>query len=496
TIDWENVQSIDAIVRSVGKRALALQAVDYTDEKTRRYIEVLEAAASADPQLEEEQIATLRANIWGVAKLLSDCTYVGVHVDRARVDRLLDSDGSSTLTQRTIQHLLADYGPDYLSKGMVYWTAFDTHAALNGDELCVEDLYELERRTDSVRQYKAKTSSSDAHLDSAYRMFERMAERTYTEAGERLLDYYMVAAVKLAYARLASKESKLRCDSRGRFPEDARPVVPTADGLPDYRLFQEVRNTHRLKVVALVPEEPGHPPIILCRGTAKDRNGVPYSGNLRDDAHHDIGLLSVEMSEAVLEDMICEVSKRYGPALVLGHSLGGAVGAQLVALHGGKRIPEGEFEGQWMLREFLHFGAPAPGDTARERFARVLEHRNGEHRLPMRAFFHRKDQVWYYGGDYLEGTELHLFGEKQKIRNVVVAHSKPDLLSEYKEREDVRVLGFGFDEELQKLRARYQGVADKLRSMFGTYVHEGLGALAEKKQRQVETAKLLREMAE
>ena len=130
-----------------------------------------------------------------------------------------------------------------------------------------------------------------------------------------LIDYYQIAGCLISYLP---------------FIEDDTVPGPHKD-LPNYKVHKIITNTDGLKLTVLIPEKQIDsillPPIVCCRGTTENRK------NLLDDLNPNIGEYSFNQSRDKIKETLIQAVETSGgiPAVIAGHSLGGAVAQHITA---------------------------------------------------------------------------------------------------------------------------------------------------------------------
>lgn len=134
------------------------------------------------------------------------------------------------------------------------------------------------------------------------------------------------------------------------------PVV----GEPDYKVHHIIKNKNKLHIVILVPTKKNDlfPPILCCRGTTH------RSHNFLDDVSKHIGKLSLSGSEKEVLDSLNAVTKEHGPAVITGHSLGGAISGQITVEY----CDQTNDNGIPLIKANYHFASPGVGEESAQKY--------------------------------------------------------------------------------------------------------------------------------
>ena len=129
------------------------------------------------------------------------------------------------------------------------------------------------------------------------------------DMNKRLKEYYHIMGCFVSYGKW----------KKGHEFETPHP------NLPNYEVREIIKNSKGLQIVVLtpkgdVPDGVNMPPIFCCRGTVSSN-----LHNVLDDMNNHIGQYSFEQSEEQIREVLNDVTNEYGPAVISGHSLGGAI---------------------------------------------------------------------------------------------------------------------------------------------------------------------------
>lgn len=225
-------------------------------------------------------------------------------------------------------------------------------------------------------------------------------------------DYYQISGCKISYA--GWKEGDI---IPGPHPE-----------LSDYNVHKIIKNKSGLQIICLVPtKQDGHSsPIVCCRGTTGDQN------NWVDDMKKNIGLYGFSPSEEIISQTIKELANQYGPVVVTGHSLGGAVGQILTT----KLFdPNGKTS---LIKSLYLFSSPGASNAIKQEF--LNKKTQASHLAPsVHYYYHTGDIVVLAGGGRVPATEKIKLGTysflsflRAPIQTIRTAHSWKHRISEFR----------------------------------------------------------------
>lgn len=183
--------------------------------------------------------------------------------------------------------------------------------------------------------------------------------------------------------------------------------------LPNYEVAKVITNAKGLQIVVLVPfpapTDKSVPPIFCCRGTTSN----PH--NLLDDMNAHIGQYSLQESLQEIGSTLHDVSKRFGPVIISGHSLGGAIAQGLAAEFCDHCSPEGNP----MIKATYHFNAPGVGKEVAKQYKEKISKLEAGKQPRVYAFRHIGDMVSWAGGSHIPATETNEIGEVSLKRFLV-----------------------------------------------------------------------------
>lgn len=162
----------------------------------------------------------------------------------------------------------------------------------------------------------------------------------------------------------------------------------------EYIVEKMIKNEKGLHIVVLIPSVTNPPktpsgkspkPVMAIRGSVNFES-------LIDDFKEVIGKRSLNLSIREVEETLTSITSRFGPALLCGHSLGGAICQHLVADYCDK-LP---------IDSCHLFSSPGCGDESANKFAEKLKRIPETHRT--RVYLYRNDQdlVPHGGGPHLK----------------------------------------------------------------------------------------------
>lgn len=168
------------------------------------------------------------------------------------------------------------------------------------------------------------------------------------------------------------------------------------EGMADYQVQQVITDGHGLQIVVLYPthvadasERPA--PVFCCRGTCTIHN-------LFDDLSKTIGSYSFYPARPLIEESLLEAGNAYGPVVLTGHSLGGAL-CQLMAANFCDISAE---NGHSIIKEVHMYNAPGVGAEVAKEYAQKRNALAPENRPDVYHTRHVHDIVSNGGGDHIE----------------------------------------------------------------------------------------------
>lgn len=227
-----------------------------------------------------------------------------------------------------------------------------------------------------------------------------------------LEDYYQITGCITAYGKWKKGDEIL-----GPHPN-----------LPNYEVDEVIKNRKGLQIIVLKPkgqppEGYSMPPIVCCRGTVPTN---PH--NIIDDMNRHIGQYSFQDSKDQITAALKRVTEEgETPAVVTGHSLGGAL-AQLITA---ECCDQTNALGQPLIQSAYHYNAPGVGDEVAAGYDRKVAQLPEERKPKVVSYHHASDIINLAGGAHLRPDARHEVGtlviSKQQVR---AAHSFPKLISE------------------------------------------------------------------
>jgi pimeloyl-ACP methyl ester carboxylesterase len=271
----------------------------------------------------------------------------------------------------------------------------------------------LKAKVNQTAKAAADYQALTAHQYMA--MISRIRERQMAPAEDEklfketlLADYYQVMGCIVSYGEWKEGET----------------VLGPGHGLPDYKVHKVIKNEQGLQIVVLEPlTKAGIPasPIFCCRGTTANLH------NFLDDLNHHIGDYSFQASREEIGKTLQKLAENYGPAIITGHSLGGAIAQLITATFGDRKTTTGKPQ----IEAVHHFCAPGVGQQAANRFRKIPK----ESRPKVYQYYHARDIVPLAGGPHLPTDKITLIGSVKitdflSTQLIQWAHSWTQLISE------------------------------------------------------------------
>ena len=256
--------------------------------------------------------------------------------------------------------------------------------------------------------------------------------------------------------------------------------------LPDFKVDRVIKNKKGLQIVVLVPDpspsDKSIPPILCCRGTRIPPN--PH--NLVDDMNDHIGQYSLEESKDEIGQKLAEVAEKYGPAVISGHSLGGAIAQNITTEFCDRQTPTGST----LIGATYHFNSPGVGEEVATLYEQKIEKMAAEIQPKVYAYHHAGDVVSLAGGPHIKATVTKEVGEFYSfadffspIINLKVAHCWTKLVSEFKTQIVLPT----------RLRKVTQFVSERIRMLVSAIFKQFLLYRISQERLQKDTAKKITE---
>ncbi|MCE5318035.1 MAG: lipase family protein [Parachlamydia sp.] len=231
-----------------------------------------------------------------------------------------------------------------------------------------------------------------------------------------LQNYYHVMGLQVAY---------------GKWSEGAIIKGPQ-EGMADYKVQRVITHPHGLQIVVLFPtnildpfEKPA--PIFCCRGSCTIHN-------LFDDLGRTVGSYSFSPAKELIKESLVEAGNMFGPVVLTGHSLGGAIG-QLIAANFCDIPVE---EGHSIIKEVHMYNAPGVGVKVAHEYANKRNAMAPENWPEVYHVRHVHDVVSVGGGCHIEVDFHQDTGEwdlpihpLRMIKEVLAAHSRVNFIKDY-----------------------------------------------------------------
>lgn len=247
----------------------------------------------------------------------------------------------------------------------------------------------LEKR---VKSLDKKSEKKAAAMEKNIAHIQHQIAKDPIKKAEGLVDYYQIMGCQAAYRGDLKKGDKIP----GPYPETS------------YTVQEIVSNKRELRILFLVPDKPcpkEFSPIVCCRGTIP-----PDTKNLIDDLMTaSIGEWSYESSRGEVRAAFQKVAGEYGPAVITGHSLGGALAQMITTDFSG----EPKLTGQHFIKEVYHFNAPGIGKERATQFKEELETLDKQFHPKVFSYRHQNDIVSLAGGSHLKATSKVVLADKE-----------------------------------------------------------------------------------
>ncbi len=230
-----------------------------------------------------------------------------------------------------------------------------------------------------------------------------------------LEDYYQIMGCKFAYAHW----------------EKGDIISGPHAKLSDYEVYEVISNKKGLQIIVLKPLDETSAPIICCRGTTKHN-----LHNLVDDFNKNIGQYSLEDSKEHILTTLQQVAQKYGPVVIAGHSLGGAIAQHLTAEYCDQKTSSG----QPLIKSTYLYSAPGPGKEAAEKYEQKRKNLPEDKRPKVFEYYDSRDVVVLAGGSHLKADIIYqrggfsVFDFLSPATMVRQAHGWSQLISEFKTR--------------------------------------------------------------
>lgn len=204
--------------------------------------------------------------------------------------------------------------------------------------------------------------------------------------------------------------------------------VDKGDQAIHYVCLKQITTKEGLSMTVFKPSskgQPHYPPLVLFRGTRQlwgERTVLDIS-NLKDDFSKEIGSTSFNAARHMIAEQLQKLADNHGPALLIGHSLGGAVAQRVVADNMSHFCGEkGNLRS--VIRGAYLYNAPGVGKAAQRMFEtkRKQLERQGIEVPDTVDIFHARDLVHRVGRGHVCTRRVQLGSSSHPIGKHVKAH--------------------------------------------------------------------------
>lgn len=288
---------------------------------------------------------------------------------------------------------------------------------------------------------EAKLAKKAHHLMS---MISRLRKRELDEQNPASLldDYYQLMGCLVSYGNWKKGEEIL-----GPHPD-----------LPNFKVHDVITNEKGLKIVILVPTKYHKlaAPIFCCRGTVEFE-----PQNMVDNLNRHIGQYSFPKSRRRILRNLRKVTAQHGPAVITGHSLGGAL-AQLITAEFCDKVSSTQ---QPLIKALHYFNAPGVGSTVAKQYKAKRDQLPDDQKPEVVSLYHAGDIVVLAGGAHLEANREKIVGcfsglTKKKLKE---AHSWTQFASEFPNAYKVT--------HVTGLRKFFKIIGEKIRRIVAYFFH-------------------------